>query len=75
MRMWLSPSTPATSYEHVDAPRQWQRCRFSPAVQGERVAEGPEGRSSGSHGAFAASHPALRATFSPLRGEKEYVIR
>jgi hypothetical protein len=50
------------------------------AANGERV---PEGRVRGTlrnadrlRGPFAAfaPHPALRATFSPLRGEKEYLI-
>ena len=37
----------------------------------ERIAAGPEGRSSGSIAIALAPHPALRATFSPLCGEKE----
>ena len=41
------------------------------ASQRERIAAGPEGRSSGSIATAFAPHPALRATFSPLCGEKE----
>ena len=44
------------------------------ASHGERIAAGPEGRSSGCITTALAPHPALRATFSPLCGEKENFI-